>query len=110
MMALELEQALRRLEETTGTLLATGTTDLAALCRALDDRADAITRLALVSGSLPAAGPSAIDRLTNVLVQGEEATRRLIGVRREATVEWNRLASLSKTLADPESTGIEIEG
>lgn len=100
MLALELEQALRQLEEATESLLATETADLVALCRALDQRADAITKVALISEGA-GRGTSAVERLAAVMVQGESATRKLLGLRREASGEMGRLKYLRSGI-DPE--------
>ena len=92
MLALELEQAIRQLEETTDGLLTTTADDLGALCAALDRRANAITKVALLSQQAP--GVSAVERLAAVLVRGEEATRRIIQSRREAHDELSRLTQV----------------
>lgn len=111
MLALELEQALQQLEETTEALLSTEASDLVALCRALDQRANAITRLALISEEAGSRN-GAVERLAAVLVQGETATRKLLELRREASGEMGRLKHLRGGLeTGPDAgPGIEYEG
>jgi len=87
MLALELEQAIRQLEETTETLISTGTADLRALRSALEHRANAITKVALLTDRGSARGGSAVERLATVLVRGEAATRKILNARREANDE-----------------------
>jgi hypothetical protein len=93
MHAPDLERAIRELEIATEVLLAVENSDLAAICQAIERRADAITALALVSGEHENAHEHEIfiERLAGVMVRGEEATRKLMQARSDVTGEWSRL-------------------
>ncbi len=103
MIALEFEQALRQLEESTNALLSTESSDLMALHQALDDRATAITKVALIAQQRePSDGSSAaLERLAVVLVRGEEAARRLLASRLEAASQLARVRRTQQTLEPP---------
>lgn len=93
----EIDRALHQLELTTDALLATEVADFAALCEALDDRADAITKLALAAEGTPSgqAPLDALERLTSILVRGDAATRRLLGNRLQMTVGLTNLHAVT---------------
>ena len=112
MLALEFEQAIRQLEETTEALLVTQTSDLGALCQALERRANAITKVALLAEGAHAGSGSAVERLAAVLVSGEAATRKILHVRREASDEWSRLQQVLRGAGsgDAAASRLECEG
>jgi hypothetical protein len=98
MPAFELEQAIRQLEETTATLLTGETPDLLALCQALDRRAQAITKIALLSEEAHG-GADGVERLARALAEGGKATRKLIEMRRQMCDEFARLKHLQGAVA-----------
>jgi hypothetical protein len=88
----QLEHAIAELERRTDTLLATEFSDLLALADALEHRADAITKVALVveSETDRAGARQAVERLAALLVRGEEATRRMFRVKQQTAEDWSR--------------------
>ncbi len=97
-MNVEMDQAISDLEQSTEKLLATEFADLAALAHALELRANAITKIAVLaecesaeSDRNTAPVPDTVERLAAVLVRGEEATRRMFVVKQQAHEEWTRL-------------------
>ncbi len=115
MIALEFEQALRQLEESTNVLLSTEASDLMALHQALDDRATAITRVALIAQQREPAdsGSAALERLAVVLVRGEEAARKLLSSRREAAAELarvNRTRQAMDPIGEPPAASVDYQG
>ncbi len=86
----ELEIALKNLEQSTEALLRADMQDVMAVCRALERRANAITEVASIVED--ARGErSAFDRVSAALASGDEAARRALGMKRDATEEWMRL-------------------
>lgn len=104
----ELENAIRELEQTTDHLLSTEFSDLLALATALEHRANAITKVALVAESetLHSAGPDAVERLATMLVRGEEATRRMFKVKQDTAEEWSRVTRARRGL----ESGVDTSG
>lgn len=81
----ELEAALEDLERSTAQLSSADIGDLIAVTNALEDRADAVARIARLAGSATQGDVStaAIERLSKALIDGEETTRRLLTARRQ---------------------------
>lgn len=104
-------RAIDELESATDTLLATEFSDWNALRQALERRADAITILALTADAqTPAPFGDSVERLTAILVRGEEATRRLLEARRGVGEEFSRLKQLVSSIgvAEPHSS-LEVQ-
>lgn len=107
-------EALSRLEQATDSLLSTEFNDLAALALALESRADALTLLALAAGDEPAphVPEDTLTRMTQVLVRGEEATRKLITQRRELAADWSRQNQVaraqSETASEPTPAQLDV--
>lgn len=112
MLAPPLEQAISRLEGATEQLLTAEFSDLAALCQALEHRANAITQLALIAGdgSADKIPGTAVERLAAVLVHGEQAVRRILQARRETGTEWLRLNRVLQNMGREEpATQMNVE-
>jgi ABC-type sugar transport system ATPase subunit len=87
-----LEAALKDLDESTEALLEADIEDVVAVCKALERRADAITKVAFLIDEQPQASDrGAVDRLGDALARGEQATRRALRMKQDATEEWTRL-------------------
>jgi hypothetical protein len=98
-MSTALEAALDDLDHSTDALLTTERSDILALCSALERRADAITKIAFLVEDATEQDASALDRLAGVLSRGDQATRKVLRMKRDAIEEWMRLNQLLRGLA-----------
>lgn len=86
-----------------------------ALHQALDDRATAITKVALMAQQREPAddGSTALERLAVVLVRGEEAARRLLSSRREAAADLARVKRTRQAVespGEPQPSSVDYQG
>ena len=94
----QLETALRELDQTTDDLLEIEIGDVIAICRTLEQRADAITKLAFIMEENGGAGAAAMERVSAALARGEQATRRALRMKLDAIEEWTRLNQIMRGL------------
>ena len=105
-----LDQALRDLNEATDALNEVDQSDTLAVCSALEKRADAITRIAFLAEEAGGHGPSILDRLASALARGDQATRRVLNMKQDATEEWSRLKQIREGLGDTRQHEISYSG
>lgn len=94
----QLETALEDLHRSTGTICDIGLEDMGAIRAALERRAEAIAKLALVLEQTEVLEASAADRLAEALALGERAARRALRMRFDAIEEWTRLHQIRRGL------------
>jgi hypothetical protein len=108
MLSPELERAVRQLESATETLLAAEFSDFTALGSILDRRARAIMEMAILVDNARTARPSFassdLERISEVIVRGEEARRKIFIERREVAGEWNRVRAFRRTIGTEASS------
>ena len=90
----KLERALRELELSTDDLLEADVVNLAAVCNALVRRADAITKLPFLMEQNRGTNGATLERLSVAMARGEQAVRRALDIKQDATVEWGRLRQI----------------
>jgi hypothetical protein len=102
----ELDVALKELEASTDALLQADAEDTAALRQALERRANAITRVARLLGESEGPGAAVVSLLNTALERGEQAARKVLHMKQDATAEWSRLARVLRGLRPtPDSAG-----
>jgi hypothetical protein len=102
----ELDAALKELEASTDALLQADLEDTPALCQALERRANAITRVARLLGETDEPAAAVISLLNTALERGEQAARKVLHMKQDATAEWSRLARVLRGLGPaPDSAG-----
>lgn len=89
-----LESVLNDLDSSTADLIAADTQDVIALCKALEHRADAITKVALVLEEELPGDMRLLARLAGSLERGEQATRKALRMKQDAIEEWTRMQHL----------------
>jgi hypothetical protein len=93
-----LENALKDLEASTDALLEVDLQDVVAVCRALERRADAITRVAFLMEEVGQLRPAVGDRLSAALARGDRAARHALRMKLDAIEEWTRLNQIARGL------------
>ena len=89
-----LERALCDLDRSTDDLLQADLEDAEAMCKALERRADAITKVAFLIEDHSGRNEATRDRLSAALARGEQAVRRVLDIKQDTTVEWARLRQI----------------
>ncbi len=97
-----LKAALKDLETSTDALLEANIDDVVAVCTALEHRADAITRVAFLMEESGAKDDLTLESLAAALARGEGATRRALGMKLDATEEWQRMSRMGQVHGQPE--------
>jgi hypothetical protein len=109
-MSASFDKALRDLNEATEALIEADQSDTPAVCSALEKRADAITRIAFLAAEAGGHAPSVLDQLASALARGDQATRRVLNMKQDATEEWNRLRQIRDGLGDTREHEISYSG
>ena len=90
----QLERALRDLELSTEDLLEADVKSFSGVCNALARRANAITKLAFLMEQNRGRNVATIERLSTVKARGDQAVRRALDIKQDATAEWARLQQI----------------
>ncbi len=98
-MPIEIAEALKELESSTAALLEAEASDTNALYQALERRANAITQIARAIGSLDEPDSGIVHVLNSALARGEEAARKVLHMKQDATAEWSRLSRVLQGLS-----------
>ena len=109
-MSTSLDQALRDLNEATDALIEADQSDTQAVCSALEKRADAITKIAFLAEEVGGHAASVLDQLASALARGDQATRRVLNMKQDATEEWSRLRQIKDGLGDTRQPEISYSG
>jgi hypothetical protein len=99
-MSTTLETALQDLDQSTDALLNVEQSDIPAVCSALERRADAITKIAFLVEEAASHEAGTLERLAEALCRGDEATRKVLRMKRDATDEWSQLNRLLHGLSE----------
>jgi hypothetical protein len=98
-----LESAMQDLDQMTMALLTGDTADMVWLCRAVERRSEAITRVASLLGHPAQGGKAVLDRLSQALRLGEKATQKALKMKQDAIEEWSRMNQIMRGLATGQS-------
>ena len=105
-----LDKALLDLNDATDALIEADQSDTLAVCSALEKRADAFTRIAFLAAEAGGDARSVLDQLASALARGDEATRRVLNMKQDATEEWSRLRQIRDGLGDTREPDISYSG
>ena len=109
-MSASLDKALRDLHDATEALIEADQSDIQAVCSALEKRADAITKIAFIAAETGGHASNVLDRLTSALARGDQATRRVLKMKQDATEEWGRLKQIKDGLGETPRHEINYSG